>query len=214
MKPLLLLAMVIASSLRAEAQIASPPPLMRGDVAGTVGWLNGDTGRDLTSGDWYNRGLYLGGHAGWYWTEHHKTEIEAGLTNHIDLRAYETVAIDGFTAWSSSVITYALRRVAIGEHYQFGHNALLHPHLGAGLDLTWERIVERADPLIAFGPETRQLLPARTIGATTTLRARPYIEAGFKAYTSPRVFFRGDARVLLRGGFDEVLLRCGFGVDF
>ncbi len=62
--------------------------------------------------------------------------------------------------------------------------------------------------------EARELRPAVTIGPTTTLQARPYVEAGFKTYLSARVFFRGDARVLVHGGVDEVLLRCGFGFDF
>lgn len=52
------------------------------------------------------------------------------------------------------------------------------------------------------------------LGPTTTLRVRPCLETGFKAYMTPRAYFRGDMRVLVHKGIDEVLLRCGFGVDF
>jgi hypothetical protein len=31
---------------------------------------------------------------------------------------------------------------------------------------------------------------------------------------TPRAYFTGDARVMLRDGIDEVLFRLGFGVDF
>lgn len=215
-------AMLLAAALPATAQASSPAalqPLVRGDAAGTVGWLSGNQDKvpNENSNDWYNTGLYGGVQLGWHWTEHHKAQIEAGITNAIDFRTYGPVYVDAIPNWRASEFTFSLRRVAIGEHYQFFRNAWVHPHVGAGVDLTWERSIERADPVTGYDPVTRGsrlIRPGATFGPTTTLRVRPYVETGFKAYMSPRAFFRGDARVLLRDGLEEVLLRCGFGVDF
>jgi hypothetical protein len=210
---------LLAGIVPAYGQPAPPPALMRGDVSGTIGWLNGrKVDVDAPSyNDWYNEGLYGGIKAGWYWTEHHKTEVEAGLTNDIDFYTYKSITINGARGYGSSEFTYALRRAAVGQHYQFLHNAWVHPHVGAGVDLTCERVTERAEPVVIYEPGSnlpRQLRPAGTFGPTTTLRVRPYVETGFKAYMSPRAFFRGDLRILTHKGIDEVLLRCGFGVDF
>jgi hypothetical protein len=185
---------------------------------GTIGWLNGNKSDDQTDNynDWYNRGLYVGAVGGWYWTDHHKTQVEAGITNTIRFRAYRSTVINGGQGWSASTFKFRLGRVAIGQHYQFFRNAWVHPHVGAGVDLTWERATEFAEPIIVYTPSTgpRELRPAGTFGPTTTLRIRPYIETGFKAYASQHAFFRGDLRILARAGVDEVLLRCGFGIDF
>lgn len=223
MKPLLLAvaAGVALAASTAHAQQPPPPtsPVARADVAGTIGWLNGNK-TDIqaqSTNDWYNNGLYGGVQAGWYWTDHHKTEVEAGLTNGIDFRTYGSTTVNGSQEFRSSTFTYTLRRVAVGQHYQFFRNAWVHPHVGGGVDVTWERALEHADPIMAYDPVTgrsREVRPAGTFGPTTTVRVRPYVEAGFKAYITPRTFFRGDLRVLVRGGVDEVLLRCGFGVDF
>ena len=222
MKPLLLGVMVaLATSLPSAALAQQPPaaPLARGDVAGTLGWLNGDKS-DLESrstNGWYNTGFYGGATAGWYWTDHHKTQVEAGATASISFYTYRLVTIGSVQASGSSRFVFALKRVALGQHYQFYRNAWVHPHVGAGVDLTWERTTEHADPIFGFDQVTRTsrlVRPGGTFGPTTKLLVRPYLETGFKAYMSPRTFFRGDTRVLVRGGIDEILFRCGFGVDF
>lgn len=222
MKPLLLVAAValaLGLPVAALAQQPTPAPLARGDVAGTIGWLNGNKSdlTNLSTNDWYNRGLYAGAIAGWYWTDHHKTQVEAGLTNSISFWTYRLYTFDTTQASGGSRFAFTLKRVALGQHYQFYRNAWVHPHVGAGVDLTWERTIEHAEPVIGYDVIThaaKQLRPGGTFGPTWDLRVRPYAEAGFKAYMTPRAFFRGDMRVLVRGGVDEVLLRCGFGVDF
>jgi hypothetical protein len=222
MKPhIVLIAVLLGAAVPAVAHAQSPPAPARprADVAGTIGWLSGNksTLAGESHNDWYNRGLYGGVTAGWYWTEHHKMEVEAGLTNDIDFQTYRSTYVDGVQAWGGSVFNYTLRRVAVGELYQGLHNAWVHPYAGAGVDLTWERSIEHRDRVMAYDPRTgmsRELSPPATIGPTTTLRVRPYLETGFKAYVSPRAFFRGDLRLIVYRGIDEVVLRCGFGVDF
>ena len=133
MKLLLLVAAVLGCALPARAQ-TSGAPLMRADAAGTIGWLNGRKEEipGQISGHWYNHGLNLGASAGWYWSEHHKTEIEAGGTNGISFRVYGTPLVDGFLAVTTSAFTVTLRRVAVGEQYQFRHNVWLHPYRWGG----------------------------------------------------------------------------------
>ncbi len=218
MKPLLLAAAVLACAWPVRAQPPSSP-LMRGDASGTLGWLNGRKADvpGQVSGEWYSHGLSVGAGAGWYWTEHHKTEIEAAATSSIRHRVYATPLVDELRAVTTSVFTLTLRRVAVGQQYQFRHNAVFHPYVGAGVDLTWERVLQHDDAVSVFeqnAREPRELRPAVTIGPRTTLLARPYADLGFKAYLSPRAFFRAGARVLVHGGVSEVLLRCGLGVDF
>lgn len=193
--------------------------MARADAGASVGWLNGNKSAlsDQSSNDWYNRGLYGAGTFGWYWTDHHKTEVEAGITNRADFYTYRLVTIGNITSPRTSEFTFRTRRVAVSERYQFFRNAWFHPHVGAGLDLTWETTTERVSAITIFDQQSRQsreIVPARDSGPETTLRARPFAETGFKAYFTPRAFFRSDIRVVARRGVDEVLLRFGFGADF
>jgi hypothetical protein len=199
----------------------APAPLARGDAAALVGWMNVNKSGlgDQSRNDWYNRGFYGGGIAGWYWTDHHKTEIEVGASTSVNFWVYRSIAADGnFPAFGGSQFTFSTRRVALGQQYQFLRNAWFHPHAGAGVDLTWETTTERAEPVIVYSTsppgQPRQLRPGMVIGPDTALVVRPFGEVGFKAYVSPRGFLRSDLRLLVRGGIDEVQVRFGFGIDF
>jgi hypothetical protein len=221
-KALLILAIGIPLSAvpaAAFAQTAPPPTLARRDVVGTVGWQHVNKS-DLSGGsgnDWFNRGLYGGGAFGWYWTENHKTEVEAGASARARFHTYDSFPVDNTIAYGSSQYTLSTRRVAINEQYQFFRNAWFHPHVGAGADLNWETTTEKTDALIAYTPPSgapRVVRPALVEGPDTRLRVRPFGEIGFKAYVTPRAFFRSDLRVLARHGIDEVQLRVGLGFDF
>jgi hypothetical protein len=203
----------------AFAQTPLPSRLARGDVSGQAAWMHVDKSDVAEQGrnDWYNRGFYGGGTAGWYWTDHHKTEVEVGASSAVRFWAYRAVVADGVPVGQSSEFTFSTRRVAIGEQYQFFRNAWFHPHAGAGVDLTWETTTQAVQPLFLYTSQPglpRQIRPLSVIGPDTKLRVRPFGEVGFKAYVSPRAFVRSDLRLLARRGIDEVQLRFGFGVDF
>ena len=207
------------SARTALAQPPQPSRLVRGDVSGLVGWLhvNKSDLNDQTDNDWYNRGLYGGGVAGWHWTDHHKTEIEAGASSTVRHESYRVIVVNGVQAAENSRFAFSTQRIALGQQYQFYRNAWFHPHAGAGVDLTWERTTQNIAPVYVFGPplgRPGEIRPARVVGPDNDLRVRPFGEVGFKAYVSPRGFVRSDLRVLARGGIDEVQLRFGFGVDF
>jgi hypothetical protein len=109
------------------------------------------------------------------------------------------------------------QNVAIAQQYQFFRNQWVHPHVGAGVDLARETTREDYQPVVVYDTVTRlsrEIQSARIEGPDHRLIARPFVEAGFKAYMTRRAFFTGDSRVMVRHGVDEVLFRFGFGVDF
>jgi hypothetical protein len=203
-------------SLPAPA-LAGAQPVARADAAGTVGWFNADKSGLSSYNDWYNRSAYGGATFGWYWTDHLKTELELGATSAAELYATRTIDIEGQRTYLSSEHRFNTRRLVAGQQYQFFRNAWAHPHIAAGVDLTWETHEQRDEPIVLFDSVsriTRVVQPARATDPSTHLQVRPFAEVGTKLYISPRGFFRTDIRVTFGGGAEEVLLRFGFGVDF
>ena len=189
-------------------------PTTRSDVTGTLGWFNGQKSvPDNYNGrnDWYNRSLYAGVGAGWYWTDNWKTEVEGGATTEGELRGTQLTFVGRQTTIYS---TYAFRtaRLAVGQQYQFLHNAWVHPFVGGGIDFTWESI-DQSDEIFPPAPNSGPQVvnhPRRR-----EFHARPFATLGLKAYMTPRGFFRTDMRFVANShGLDEVTLRFGFGIDF
>ena len=152
MKAVFVAVALLAVTCLARAQTA-PGPVSRADFTGTLGWLSADKG-ELNSAsyanDWYNRSVYAGAGFGWYWTDHWKTEIEAGISSSAELNVYTSAVIDRRPTTVNSTYEFGTRRLAIGQHYQFFRNAWFHPFAGAGLDLTWEQIDQTDD---VFAPQ-------------------------------------------------------------
>lgn len=181
-------------------------------MSGTFGWLSADKSElDSYAGgnDWYNRSLSGGVSLGWYWTDHWKTDIEGGISSGAELQAYTTTVVDGRPVSLRSSYEFATRRLAISQQYQFYRNAWFHPFAGAGLDLTWEQ-TDRVDEFFSSLP----FRPGTPHPTRTELLTRPFATFGFKAYMTPRAFFRTDLKLVFKEGVDETLLRFGLGVDF
>lgn len=215
-----LLAPLLAAARDAFAQTPPPPsPIARWDLTATLGWFNADKG-DVTResyNEWYNSSLYGGIGAGWYWTDNHKTELEVAATSGGDIYTATPVEVGGQRTYTNSRHFFTTRKLALSQHYQAYRNAWFHPHVAAGVDLTWETSREERSPAIVYDSTqriSREVLPARTIGPQVDLMVRPFGAVGFKAYMTRRGFFRSDLRFTFKGGVDEVLLRFGFGVDF
>jgi hypothetical protein len=214
-------AFAAAAILAACPSFAQPAaaPLTRADASGLIGWLNVDRSAEEDSryDDWANRIAFVGGTFGWHWTDHLKTEIDAGLTSEVDRFVTIEVEQGGFEGYTLSERTFSSRHVAVGQRYQFYRNAFFHPRVGVGVDV--DRRTERRHDheTIVFDRATGRssvLLPDRDFARSTTTQVRPFAEAGFKAYFNRRAFFRSDMRLTFRGGVDEVLFRFGFGADF
>ena len=214
-------ALLLAAAAEAASAQTVPPrsPIARGDITGTLGWFSAskeDVVRDFYN-DWYNSSLYGGIGAGWYWTDNHKTEIDFGATTKGDIYTSYPVFIDNQSTFTTARLLYSTRKVTVSQQYQAYRNAWFHPHIAAGVDLTWETSREERAPTFFYDSvarTSRQLRPAAIIGPAVDLTARPFAGVGFKAYMTPRAFFRTDMRFVFRGGVDEVLWRFGFGMDF
>lgn len=204
----------------AGAQTVPPPsPIARTDLSAMVGWFNADKS-DSTSesyNDWYNSSVYGGVGVGWYWTDSHKTELDFGATSEGDIYESRPIVVGGFPTYTSSRVFFTTRKLAVSQQYQFFRNAWFHPHVAAGLDLTWETTRGEQFPTIRYDDVTRgprEVLPGRAIGPETDLVVRPFAAVGFKAYMTQRGFFRTDIRLTAGSGIEEVLWRVGFGIDF
>jgi hypothetical protein len=212
----LLAAFLAGTASAASAQ--SESRLARGDLAGTIGWLSADThpSGPYNDNNWESS-FFGAASVGWYWTENLKSEVDFGTGTKARVLSTEPIVISGRTTYVTTDSKFARRTFGISQQYQFLHNAWFHPHLAAGVNLTWERRTKRILPIYLYDEVTRTsriVTLEQHEDPRTSVTARPFVAAGFKAYMTPRTFFRNDFRVAFRSGPDETLLRIGFGVDF
>lgn len=210
----------LLAPLLAVAQEPPRTPLVRGDAHFVAGWqnLHKEQQPELRySDDWMNGILFGGAGAGWYWTEHLKTQVDFGAGTEGRQYRYEQIVVNSQVTSSTSRVGVRQQSLAVAQHYQFFRNQWFHPHVGAGVNIVRETTNEEYDPIFFYDSVThvsRQIAPARTEAPDHRTIARPFAEAGFKAYMTRRAFFTGDTRLMFKGGLDEVLFRFGFGVDF
>ena len=197
---------------------AQTAPPVRGDVSGTLG-LEGVKTRDdsFYHGQNLEGGFFGAASAGWYWTENLKSEVEfnARTTGRVWIAA--PIPFDGGQPYFPTEKRFSRQTIAIGQQYQFFHNAWFHPHLGAGVNFTFDRSTLHRDAASVYDPVTgssRIVSPEQTGPTRTDFLVSPFAEAGFKAYMTPRTFFRSDLRVAFHHGVDDVVTRFGFGFDF
>ena len=200
------------------AASAQTRPLVRADVSATIGWLGMDTGSEsgpLTYHPWESN-LFGGLGAGWHWTDHLKTELDFGGTKGT---AYvgNSGLVNGLPVQRSIHRRLTRRNLGISQQYQFFRNAWFHPHLAAGVHLSWETHTDDIQAVYGYDPVTRisrQVEAPRVEGPETDFEVRPFAGIGFKAYMTRRAFFRTDLRIGFRSRIEESLLRFGLGVDF
>ena len=215
MKAFAPIAALLLAASTASAQTSAEPALPHADVQAAVGWQNLRSEPSETRNDWINSIALADAAVGWYWTEHLRTQIDAGMGT--AGRAYRIVQVSTGTPNYRSIET-EIRPTTFGvsQQYQFFHNAVFHPHVGAGLLVRSERLRETFSPLATFNPATGQSVLVDP--GHTELRSRTRVAAladvGFKAYVSQRAFFATDARFAIRRNVDGVLFRFGFGIDF
>lgn len=195
-----------------------PPPVMRADLAGSLGWLS--MNKEIPGpyqGDDRQDSLFGAVSAGWYWTDHLKTEVDFGAGSRASAFRGRPVVIDGSPTYEFVESTFSRRALGVSQQYQFFRNAWFHPHVAAGVDITWERTTDHTQPIVVYDDRSRSgrvVQPERTDGPRTDTTVRPFFATGFKAYMTQRGFFRSDLRLAIRDGVDDVLLRFGFGIDF
>jgi hypothetical protein len=202
-------AVLLSTLLAPAAAHAQSPaePLARTDVAVSTGWLAADRSIEGSCCSSWSSGLHKGVSAGYYWTDHVKTE--AGVANPGTTEAYGSFTerlANGAFRYTSERHRYEGTTFSIAQIYQFGRNATFHPFVVGGLDVERERdTIDRYVSTSSIGSETERV--------ETSLRTRAFAGAGFKAYFSERAFFRGEARFAGVGSPTRMTWTAGVGVD-
>lgn len=185
-------------------------PWSRGDVTASTGFFSANHIVAGESGgpDW-SASLFKGLGAGFYWSEHLKTEIEAGWPGTTEAYGYFSTRLpDGSASYTYEEHTFRAFNVSAALLYQFGRNSFFHPFVGTGIQATRERDEIERTTQTSRGPAHTD------VGDTIAVRARPFITTGFKAYVSDRAFFRGDVKLDVGNRVEQVVWRAGVGVDF
>jgi outer membrane protein with beta-barrel domain len=207
----------LAGCAVAAAQDPHPAPLARGDVHFVMGWQNLHQAQSPSSDDWINDIFYGGLGAGWYWTDHLKTQVDFGGGTRGQQYRYDPSFATSGQSGGFSRLSVNQSSLAISQQYQFFRNQWFHPHVAGGVDIARQTTTEQYDPIFVFDPvarTSRQISPARVEGPDHHIIATPFVETGFKAYMNRRAFFTSDMRLMARHGIDQVLFRLGFGIDF
>ena len=211
--------LVLTPSPLLAQDAGSHPRLMRGDVSGTVAWVSTNTKElaDDQYNDWRSQaGFSLG--AGWYWTDHHQTRVEASGTTETTVYSAIPPPFGGGQPFIPVRRSFESRRISVTQHYQFRRNEWVHPFVGAGVDFVRERVSGKDDPVFAYDPITRQsrlVRDAVEYVAHDENTARGVLTAGVKAYLSRKVFAVTDLRVSIGSRrTEDVQWRFGLGADF
>jgi hypothetical protein len=183
------------------------------DTSGTVGWFAND--RELPGGQFYDDDTQhrwvFGGDVGLYWTEHLKSEVGISATTTGSSFVLVPIAAphDRDYPYASGRRRTREMRVVAQQIYQFGHNAWVHPYVGAGVVVLSEtsRLEFDQPPFALPG-----LVPPSQRAETVT-RVKPVVSGGLKAYISPRAFVRGDILLSPWTTSRDVTVRGGIGVD-
>jgi len=196
--------MLFPAAVRGQSPVE---PVSRGDVAVSAGWLAADRSTEGSCCSSWSAGLFKGVSAGYYWTDHLKTE--ATVADPGTTEGYENFSErlpNGTVRYTSERHRYDGTTFSIAQIYQFGRNATFHPFAVAGVDVERERdAIERY--------VSTSSIPSESERTETSIRTRAFAGAGFKAYFSERAFFRGEARFAGGGRSAQMTWTAGVGVD-
>jgi hypothetical protein len=212
------LLMAPAPLLLAQDNAQPPQRLMRGDVSGTVSWVSINKSDVRSYNDWHSQFGVSGG-AGWYWTDHHKTQVDFAATTAASAYSSQPYLVGPQQqTFVTTVRSYESQRISLIQLYQFRRNEWVHPFLGAGIDIVREESSGRDDPVFWYDQVLRQSRLARDsvrYGDQSRTAARAVLTAGVKAYFSRKVFALTDLRVSVSSHrAEDMQWRFGLGADF
>jgi hypothetical protein len=173
--------------------------------------------------------------AGFYWTEHLKTEVAVAWTASSsggarqDVYESEAIYTPSYTKYVYLLHTYDIGRSSLSQLYQFRSGKRWRPYLGVAVGVDRETDVDiRTEDVSAPLPDAERLrliklgvllggtvttdtdiLPTSLPPAVTATRVHVFGRAGFKAYVPKRVFLV----VEIQGGPRVTPLSFGLGVD-
>jgi hypothetical protein len=218
--PILSLAtFLFAQAADAQGISLAPSDPKRWDTSIAIGWLGGDK-KELAGewNEWYDT-LATSVDVGRYWTPHLKTDLNVTLTTDGEVYSQEQLSLPGqpFPAFFSREHRFGLKALNLSAAYQFLENEWVHPFVGGGVQLAWERHrVETPFPT-AFGRDGRGPLPVPPSSDRDATRfdPRPFISGGAKVYVTEQGFIRTGLSAAFDGrGTARVWWHIGGGIDF
>ena len=198
----------------AGAQTA-PPTLPSNDIVVSSGWAGAE--HETHDQRRWHGNVLVGLSAGHYWTDHLKTEVEAGWNSPQKHEVYETLERQGGYTYTLSDYRAHDIRLGVAQLYQFGRNEWVHPYVGIGAD-----VVRRATSLERL-PQSRTVfiqnrnVPVDIPGASerkTMVFAQAVLKTGVKMYVGEKTFFNTELKFGVRRDIDHVVWKIGMGVDF
>ena len=201
----LLFVLLIPAAVRGQAPTE---PVSRADVAVSTGWFTADRPVANNCCSSWSAGLFKGVSAGYYWTDHLKTEGAVASPGETDGYGSSSEPLaNGAFGYTSERHRYSGTKFSIAQIYQFGHNSTFHPFVDGGVDVDRERdTIDRYVSTPSAQPQDER--------TAISIRARAFAGAGFKAYFSERAFFRGEARFAGGPSPKQMTWTAGVGVDF
>jgi hypothetical protein len=213
-------AVLAVLSIAAAARAQTPAvPLPRNDATVSVGWFGAQYPHQGEYGTGWHPSLFAGVGGGHYWTEHLKTEVEAAWLSRVHAYSYETLAVDGGTAYLTSEYRLQTVKFSLAQGYQFGENAWVHPYVAAGADIDSLREAEdrpsQTRPVYFSNAASSAAVSIPAVHEReATMHVRPFFKTGFKMYFSDRAFFATEWKLGFGNGLQHLLWKSGLGVDF
>ena len=211
-----LLAALICGAAPALAAAQTPPALLpANDTIIAIGWAGSD--HEIHDQRRWQGSLLVALSGGHYWTDHLKTEFDAGWNGGRLDDVYETIERQGSHTYALWDYRADDIRIGVSQLYQFGRNAWIHPYVGVGAD-----IVRRQTALDRAAQSRTVFLQNRTIPVNipaaserkTTVFAHAVLKSGLKMYVTEKAFFNTELKFGLRRDVDHLVWKLGMGVDF
>ena len=186
---------------------SSTEPVSRADVAVSTGLFTADRSIDGSCCSSWSAGLFKGASAGYYWTDHLKTELAIAAPGTTEgYGSFSQSLVNGSFRFTSERHSYDSTKLSIAQTYQFGRNSTFHPFVAGGVDIDREAdTIERYISAPSLQSEDERV--------ETSVRYRAFAGVGFKAYFSERAFFKGEARFAAGRRADQMTWTAGVGVD-
>jgi hypothetical protein len=196
------------------AQVSIP----RNDATLSLGWSGSEYG--LEEYDPWRGSLFVGFSSGRYWTDHVKTDIEAGWHSRSKTETFQDIRVGGLQTYGIATFQVRDLRLTIAPTYQFGRNQWVHPYIGAGTDIIHRKsVLDRPAQArfqtgpVAGRPPVNVTVPALSERDSRVL-IRPFVKTGVKMYATERGFFVTELKLGFAPGLDHALWKFGAGFDF
>jgi hypothetical protein len=215
---LIFIPILFASTATAQTISLAPSDPKHWEASASIGWLGGN--KEEIAGDWnqWYDTFATSLDVGRYWTPHLKTDLGVTFTTDGEVYSQErfTPSVPSAPVFFSREHRFGLTTLNLSATYQFLENRWVHPFLGGGMQLAWER--HRIEPpfATAFGRDGRAFaVPPSGSAGRTTFDPRPFASAGAKFYVSEQGFIRTEVSAAFDGrGTTRAWWRVGGGFDF